>query len=186
MQENELLNELSDEELVKKAIAHDRRAQETLYRRYNKTMYKVALIYTDCEADACDILQDGFIKFFKTLPRFKFECSVKNWLRKIMVNCAITHYNKKKKERDIIVPILHADFDNNEDILTHLGLSALEIVKLINELPSKAGIVLKLYAIEGYGHKEIASSLGITEGTSKSQLNRARTLLKQTINQRHG
>jgi RNA polymerase sigma factor (sigma-70 family) len=186
MKDNIQYENLSDEELVKMALQHNRRAQEALYRRFNKAMYKVAMVYADTEADACDILQEGFIKFFKSLKRFKFDCLLKNWIRRIMVNTAITHYNKKKKEKDVIVPILNHDYESNENILTNLGLSSKEVVGLINELPSKAAMVLKLYAIEGYGHKEIADSLGITEGTSKSQLHRARTLLKQSIQQLYG
>lgn len=181
------MQENSDQELVKKCIQKDRKAQETLYRKFADDMYSVAMIYANnSSADACDILQDAFIRVFKYLPKFKFQSELRSWIRRIVVNVAIDYYKKKQKEYELFAPladngIITKSIDN---ILS--GLNFKDIIKLVNELPKKAQMVLKLYCVEGYKHREIAGILGINEGTSKSQLNRAKKLLSDSINQHYG
>lgn len=169
-----------DYALIRKSIQEDRGSQEELYRKYEDKMYSVCLTYSSDEDDACDILQDGFIKVFTSLHQFKFQGSFEGWLRRIIVNTALDHYRKKKKVKEH-----KADYPVDavrlvDDIIEQI--SANELIRLVNELPGRAAMVLKLYAIEGYAHKEIAIKLGITTGTSKSQLNRARFLLKESMN----
>ena len=168
-----------DQELIRSSIREDRRSQEQLYRKYADKMYSVCLTYSDGEDDACDILQDGFIKVFSNLHKFKFEGSFEGWVRKIIVNTALEHYRKKKTEREHTTTYQTFIEKAVEDIIDKI--SASELVQQVNQLPSKAAMVLKLYAIEGYAHKEIAIKLGISVGTSKSQLNRARYLLKESL-----
>jgi RNA polymerase sigma factor (sigma-70 family) len=173
---------MSEKELIEKCIANERQAQEQLYRRHADKMYNVCLTYVQDEDDACDILQEGFIKVFRSLPAYGFNGSFEGWIRKIMVNTALALYQKRKRERDhldVYQTYLEPVIDN---ILDHIQVE--ELVALVNELPTKAGLVLKLYAIEGYNHQEIADQMGISEGTSRSQLNRARFLLKEAIAQR--
>ena len=158
---------------------NDRLSQEQLYRKYADKMYNVCLIYADDEDDACDILQDGFLKVFMNIAKFKSEGSFEGWLRKIMVNTALEYFRKKKREKENYSFYQKHIEIKVENILETLHVKSL--ISLVNDLPSKAQLILKLYAIEGYSHKEIAHQLDIAEGTSKSQLNRARMLLKESL-----
>ncbi len=174
-------NNISDKELIQHCIKNNRHYQEILYRRYADKMYSVCLTYSENDDDACDILQDGFIKVFRKLHKYSFEGSFEGWIRRIIVNTAIELYRKKKREKEVFMQYHNTISPKNfNEILDKI--SARELIKLVNKLPFKAGLVLKLFAIEGYSHIEIAKQLGITTGTSKSQLNRARTLLKEYIN----
>ena len=167
------------EDLLSRCLKNDRSAQEELYRMFADKMYNVAIIYTKDEDDACDVLQEGFIKVFKNLDRFSNEGSFEGWVRRIIVNTALELYRKKQAESENkTFYSQHLEVHVNNIIE---NLSAKEIIRKVNNLPSKAQMVLKLFAIEGYSHKEIASQLAITEGTSKSQLNYARQLLKEEI-----
>lgn len=174
----------SERDLIEQCIADNRQSQEILYRQYADNLYTVCLIYAKSEEDACDVLQESFIKIFRNLSQFNFTGSFEGWLRRIVVNTALEHYRKKKREIDnrsvyqtCIEPLTEGILD---------AINAKELVKLVNKLPPQAGMVLKLFAIEGYPHKEIAKIMSISEGTSKSQLNYARTLLKQSINKHNG
>lgn len=177
--------DISDKELIEKCIADERKYQEVLYRKYADKMYNIALTYSDSEDDACDILQDGFIKVFRNLNSFRVDCPLEAWIRKIIVNTALQLYNKKKREKEIL-----EDYGKNIPIPLVDGIlekiNAADMIKMVNRLPSKAAMVIKLYAIEGYAHQEIAEHMGISVGTSKSQLNRARCLLKESISKSDG
>lgn len=175
---------ISDERLVEGCLRDNREYQEILYRRYADRMYNVALSYSDSEDDACDILQEGFIRVFRQLHKFRFECALEGWIRRIIVNKAIELYRKNRRLDEImedygtgIQPIVEGVLDK---------INSSDLVQIVNGLPSKAAMVLKLYAIEGYAHKEIAEMLNISVGTSKSQLNRARALLKEKISIYYG
>jgi len=181
---SEEINNLSEQDLVTHCIRHERRFQEILYRRYADEMFSVALIYSDSDQDACDIVQESFIKVFKKLEGFKFDCPLKAWIRKIIVNTALDHYRKKKRELENVQSYIQTVDVEVDDILPSINAS--ELLEMLQRLPKKASMVLKLFAIEGYGHKEIADMLQITEGTSKSQLNRARLLLKSIIAEHNG
>ena len=173
-------NNITEEELVRRCIANERQYQEILYRKYADQMYSVCLSYNKNEDEACDILQDGFIKVFRKLEQFNFESSLKGWVRRIIVNTALDHYRKQKRHEEKLESYTQVAVTSNVgNVLDQIN--AQDLISLVNELPSRAAVVLKLYAIEGYGHKEIAEKLDITEGTSKSQLHRARALLKQLL-----
>ena len=177
-------NNVTEKELVERCVRHERRYQEVLYRRYADEMYSVALIYCDSEQDACDVVQESFIKVFRRLDSFKFECPLGAWMRRVIVNTALDHYRKRKREQENASTYTQFIEIEVDDILP--SINANELLGMIQHLPQKAAMVLKLYAIEGYGHKEIAGMMKITEGTSKSQLNRARGLLKNLIAQYNG
>ena len=182
--EQVLKNNITEKDLVEGCIADKRQYQEALYKKYADKMFTVSLTYTDDEDEACDILQEGFIKVFRNLHKFNFEGSFEGWVRKIIVNTALEHYRKKvRQEENLSVYETYIE-PQIEGILD--SINANELIKLVNELPSKAAMVLKLYAIEGYSHKEISEQLGVTVGTSKSQLNRARFLLKKSISKTNG
>lgn len=182
----DITNDLSEQELIERCIADERSYQELLYRKYATDMYKVALMYANNSADAADILQESFIKVFKSIHKFRFEGSLRGWIRRIVVHTAINAYNKRQRDLKVVVPMTeNGEFDAPIDSIVG-ELEANDIIKLVNSLPQKAQQVLKLYAIEGYKHKEIAKLMGITEGTSKSQFSRAKKMLQTAINMLHG
>lgn len=178
------IQSISDKELIEACLKNERAYQEALYRKFADQMYRVAITYSKDEDEAADILQDGFINVFRNLHRYKFEGSFEGWIRRIIVNKALEYYRSKRRKEEVI-----RDFHEQQNLVTDdllSGIQAKEIVNLVNHLPDKAGMVLKLYAIEGYAHKEIADMMGISEGTSKSQLNRARGLLREKLQHLHG
>lgn len=178
------IHTLSDEALIEACLKNDRRYQEALYRKFADQMYRVAITYSKDEDEAADILQDGFINVFRKLDRYKFQGSFEGWIRRIIVNKALEHYRAKRRKEEVI-----REFHEQQNLVSDellAGIQAKEIVNLVNHLPDKAGMVLKLYAIEGYAHKEIADLMGISEGTSKSQLNRARGLLRERLEKLNG
>ncbi len=143
-------------------------------------MFAVCLRYTSDRDAATDILQEGFVKVFQSLSRFSFEGSVEGWIRRIIVNTAIDHFRKAAK-----LFVVHdiEDIQIEDTAANHfLGRMASEdIIKVIQKLPAGYRAVLNLYVLEEYSHKEIAGMLGISEGTSKSQLARAKAHLKELL-----
>lgn len=153
--------------------------QEELYKRFSSKMYAVCLRYASNSDDAQDILQDGFVKIFKNLEKFRGEGSFEGWVRRIFVNTAIEHLRKKtpmvsigeKEERALPLSEKNA-LDN---------LAEKDILALIQQLSPGYRTVFNMYVIEGYTHKDIGEILGISEGTSKSQLARARVILQDKV-----
>ena len=180
MQNKKIKENISEKELIEFCIADKRQYQEILYRKYADKMYTVCLTYSDRDDDASDILQESFIKLFRNLHKFKFDGSFEGWLRRIVVNTALEHYRKRvriKEKLKVYETYIEPSTDN---VLAKIN--AKQLIQLVNELPKKAAMILKLYAIEGFKHKEISELLRISIGTSKSQLNRARFLLKESLN----
>jgi RNA polymerase sigma factor (sigma-70 family) len=180
----EEINNISEKELIEKCSNNERYYQEILYRKYADKMFTVAKIYSHNEQDACDILQDSFLTIFKYINNFRFEGSFEGWIRKITINTAFKLYHKKTREQENKNEFIKSIETKINDIIENINAN--EIIEMVNALPEKAGLVLKLHIIEGYKHKEIAELLGINEGTSKSQLNRARSLLIEQINKKNG
>jgi RNA polymerase sigma-70 factor (ECF subfamily) len=178
------LQNISDEVLIKECLKDKRDFQEALYRKYANQMYSVVMIYTKDSDTAADILQEAFIHVFRKLDSFRFESPLGAWIRRIVVNKALEYYRSEKRKKEFIEDMGTQESPTIDGILDQINTK--EIVRLVNDLPTKAAMILKLYAIEGYQHNEIASMLEISEGTSKSQLNRARALLKQKLIQLNG
>jgi len=152
--------------------------QRALYDRYHRLMFGVCLRYTDNRDDAQDILQEGFIRVFKNIQKFRSEGSFEGWIRRIMVHTSIEHY--RRNSRYFMVDVKEAgDMRIDEEALS--SMSRDEILALIQELPSGYRTVFNLYAIEGYSHQEVADMLSISVGTSKSQLSRAKRLLQEKL-----
>lgn len=166
-------------DLVRRCLDKDRKAQEELYRLYADKMYNICLTYTNDQDDACDVLQDSFIKVFSNLKKYRHDAALGGWIRTIVVNTALELYRKKKRKGEIIKDYAPGIESSVEDILDKI--SAAEIIRVVNDLPARAAMVFKLYCIEGFSHNEISDQLEITVGTSKSQLNRARGLLSQKL-----
>ena len=173
---------LSESDLIQGCINGNRQMQEILYKRFSPKMYGVCLRYSGNVEDANDLLQEGFIKTFKNLVKFRSDGSFEGWMRRIFVNTSIEHFRKKAK--------LYNINEVQENTIEAVELNALDsmaekdIIFLVNELAPGYKVVFNLHVIEGYSHKEIAGILGITEGTSKSQLARAKGVLKKSLEKR--
>ena len=165
-------------------MENDRRMQQELYNRFAPKMYGVCLRYTGNGDDAQDVLQDGFVKVFRKLDSFRSEGSFEGWIRRVFVNTAIEHFRRKH----YMQPVTEREENTLESkTLTALdGLSEKDILKLVQQLAPGYRAVFNLYVVEGYSHKEIAEMLDITEGTSKSQLSRAKVILQDMIKQHTG
>jgi len=167
--------------IIKGCLTGNRRDQELLYRRHAAKLYAVCLQYSGNDEEARDILQEGFIKVFENLVHYKHEGSFEGWMRRIMVNTALEKYRNRHnlyRVDDIdTIPEQDAEPDN----MDYSGLGASDLLGIIRELPPTYRMVFNLYAIEGYSHKEISKMVNISEGTSKSNLSRARAILQRRV-----
>lgn len=148
-------------------------------------MFGVCLRYAMDRDEAADLLQEGFIKVFDKLNSFKKEGSFEGWIKRIMVNTALESYRKRNHLYVLNIDNVDVAEESNEDQEVENFISQVEInevLVIMQQLSPGYRMVLNLYAIEGYTHKEIAKQMGISEGTSKSQLARARKLLVEKIN----
>ena len=173
------MSEIKD--IIRGCLAGSRRDQELLYRRHSAKLYAACLQYSGNDEEAKDILQEGFIKIFDNLHHYKHEGSFEGWLRRIIVNTALEKYRKRNHlyRVDDIDAIEEPEAMPDTD--DYSGLHAIDLLYMIRELPPKYRMVFNLYAIEGYSHKEISAMLNISEGTSKSNLSRARVILQRKI-----
>ncbi|MBI1183396.1 sigma-70 family RNA polymerase sigma factor [bacterium] len=142
-------------------------------------MMGVCLRYAQNQAEAEDILQDGFVKVFSNMHKYQPFGSFEGWVRRIFVNTAIEYYRQRRKFMINDIELENQDFEFNDDVVDRLA--AEEILALIKGMPDGYRMVFNMYAIEGYSHKEIAEELGISIGTSKSQYSRARTHLQKLM-----
>lgn len=147
-------------------------------------MFAICLRFANNAMEAEDILQEGFIKIFKNLHTFRNEGSIEGWIRRTILNTAINSYKKNLKyQREQSIEYYNLPTLGEETTINRLNVK--ELTEIIQSLPTKYRIVFNLNAIEGYTHKEIGELLGISDNTSKSQLTRARFLLKERIRQRY-
>lgn len=172
----------SESDLIKGCIEGNPEMQKLLYDLYSSKMYGVCLRYAENAEDANDVMQEGFIKVYRSLPKFRAEGSFEGWIRRIFVNTSIEHYRKKTKKYNITEVQENTIEDNELSALDSLATK--DILNIINELSPGYKQVFNMHVVEGYSHKEIAEILGITEGTSKSQLARAKGVLKKIIETR--
>lgn len=168
---------MSLEQLIRNCKKQDIRGQEQLYRLYATKMFAVCLKYSNSYQQAEDNLQDGFMTIFDKIKQYQDKGSFEGWMKRIMINTALQKYRKQT-----VFDIL------NEDSLREPALEIDEevysvdyLLQIIQELPDRYRQVFNLYALDGYSHKEIADMLEITTGTSKSNLARARIILKEKI-----
>lgn len=154
-------------------------SQEKLYKQFKSAMYGLVLQYASSEEDAQDILQDGFVKVFKKIDQVKDVKAFPGWIRRVMINTALERYRSQVVLQRVDEDPHLLDEQITDDTLD--SLNAESLIKMIQELTPKYRMVFNLYAIEGYNHKEIAEKLNISEGTSKSNLSRARAILQEKV-----
>jgi RNA polymerase sigma factor (sigma-70 family) len=167
------------EQLIKGCVKEDRKAQKELYSLFAPRMMMICLRYSKSRMEAEDILQDSFIKVFNNLKNLREITNLAAWIKRIVINTALNYQRGKLYLYPMVdVGKINLSYDEN------VALSAFrqeELVTMIQELPLGCQVIFNLFAIEGYTHKEIAEKLKISEGTSKSQYARARTLLMSKI-----
>ncbi|MFT5513102.1 MAG: RNA polymerase sigma factor (sigma-70 family) [Bacteroidia bacterium] len=174
----------SDEELVKQCIKNSREAQKMLFEKYASKMMGICLRYTANHEDAKDILQDGFVKVFTQLEKFEFKSTLQTWMSRVFTNLAInkvTRGEAKYSYVDIDDQVGLTYEETDEDLGKWGGLTPAQVMTYVRALPEIYRVVMNMYAVDGFSHQQIADKLGITVGSSKSRLSRARILLKENI-----
>jgi RNA polymerase sigma-70 factor (ECF subfamily) len=178
---------MTENELIAGCIKQDRTCQEALYKRFYGKMMGVCLRYAKNRDEASDMLQEGFIKVFTSIRNFASKGSFEGWVRRIIVNTAVDHLRRNKHEYMIVSTVYAREGDvpdpaeDVEDENLMNNLSEEEILNAISQLSPAYRTVFNLYVMENLAHKEIADQLGISEGTSKSNLAKARFQLKKNL-----
>lgn len=168
-----------NKKLVHACQKGDAQAQKDLYNLFAPKMYVVALRYSKSKQEAEDILQEGFVKIFQKIKTLKDHSRLQAWITRIIVNSAL-NINRSKLYMFPMYEVTDMALQTDHDFgLSMLGFK--DLLQLIQSLPDGCQMIFNMYAIEGYSHKEIADKLGISPGTSKSQLARARMLLKSKL-----
>lgn len=169
----------SEQALISGCQKGERIAQRKLYEQYSGRMLAISKRYSKSDLEAEDILQESFIKVFKNISSFRAESSLYYWIKRIVVNTALNHQRSKL----YMYPMSDVSTLSMEvgEQFTLASYHLEELMSMIRDLPPGCQLVFNLYAIEGYPHKEIAEMLEISEGTSKSQYARARSLLQEKI-----
>ncbi|WP_214225869.1 sigma-70 family RNA polymerase sigma factor [Pedobacter sp. B4-66] len=173
------LTQYSINELLEGCKAGNRKMQEALYRQTASKMLVVCMRYAKDRMEAEDVLQMGYIKVFQKVNEYRGDGAFEGWIRRVMVNTAIESYRKNLRALNV-VPIEDA-YDQPSTGFDFSRLGMQDLLKVIQKLADGYRVVFNMYIIEGYSHKEIAEALGISEGASKSQLSRARAILKEEI-----
>ncbi|WP_424492714.1 RNA polymerase sigma factor [Salinimicrobium sp. GXAS 041] len=168
---------MSLKRLIAQCRKQDRKAQEKIYREYSGKFFTLCLKYSANYEQAKDNLQDGFIKIFQNISQYKGKGSFEGWMTRIMINTSL----KKFQKQTVYLTIDEEQLEDPEVEVDDQFFNVDLLIKLVQELPERYRLVFNLYTMEGYSHKQIAKALNITEGTSKSNLARARLKLKEKI-----
>ena len=166
-------------QLLKSCTKGSRNSQDKLYKHFYGYSMSICLRYSKTREEALEIANDGFVKVFTKMDKYTRGMSFKGWIRKIMINSAIDYYRKHEKHYHSVDISYVKSESLNENALDKL--SAQEIMSAIQELPPSYRVVFNLFVIEGYKHEEIAEQLGISVGTSKSNLAVARSKLRRAL-----
>ena len=171
---------LNTQDLIAKSASGDRKAQQQLYKRLNAPMMGVCVRYMKDQQDAEDVLLEGFYKIFKNLKKFKYESEhgFFGWAKRIMVNEALM---KLRKNKEIQLLAINEDWDKEMDVSPLMKLQTSDLLKMISSIPVGYRTVFNMYEVEGYSHQEISQQLGVSVGTSKSQLFKAKKMLREML-----
>lgn len=172
--------------LITKALDGDEKAFRHIYNLHSGKMYSLCKRYAGATGEADDLFQEGYIKVYRNLSRYKGLGSFEGWVRRIFVNNCLDYLKKKKNlvfidsldEKQDLHPVVQGE--------KQVQLSNDDLLKIIQKIPDGYRTIVNLYCIEGYNHKEIAEMLKISEGTSKSQLSKARNKLQEIIKKHNG
>ena len=185
-----IVKQKTENELIRLCRTQNDNAQRLIYEKYSPIMRGICFRYS--QSDAEDILHEGFIKVFQNIKQYSGRGSFEGWIKRIVINTAITHCKQKAKNQHYNIDEINEtrieDSDSKKDVkkntkelLMDADFSKKDILIIVNELPEGYRLVFNLYAIEGFKHKEIAKQLDITVNTSKSQLSRARKLIQKKL-----
>jgi RNA polymerase sigma-70 factor (ECF subfamily) len=171
---------LSDADIVRACLRGDHTAQQQLYEQYKRPMFRICLRYGASRQDAEDFLQDAFVRVFRDLGQFRMEGPLGAWIRKVVVNTILQQLRKRRLLiSDVEISEIDTHHNTEDDIPGNLDAEIL--TKYIQALPYGYRTVFNMFVIEGFTHQEIAETLSITVGTSKSQLSKARQMLKSRL-----
>ena len=171
------------EDIVEGCKNNDRKAQQALYSLFAPTMLGIAARYSAHVAEAEDILQESFLKVFTKFDSYKNEGSLEGWIKRIVVRTSIDFFRLKERR----IRLAKEEYPEETDIFSNEIIDRIsndELLQIINQLPEGYRMVLNLYAVEGYNHREIGEMLEISEGTSKSQFSRAKKYLEVLLNKK--
>lgn len=169
---------MSLEQLIEQCKKNDVKAQSQIYKLFASKLFSVCLKYSRNNAEAEDNLQDAFVTIFKKISQFKSKGSFEGWIKRITINTALQRYREKG-----VFSIINEDIidEANWEVEVEEGIALDYLLQIIQELPDRYRLVFNLYVLDDYSHKEIAEMLEISQGTSKSNLARAREILKKKI-----
>jgi RNA polymerase sigma-70 factor (ECF subfamily) len=171
---------MSLEKLIKQCSKRDIKAQSEIYQLFAGKLYALCLKYSKNKQEAEDNLQDGFITIFDKIEQYKFKGSFEGWLKRIVINTALQRY----REKNVLNLVVPEEIPEEVEIeIDEENISLDFFLEIIQELPDRYRLVFNLYVLDGYSHKEVAEMLKISEGTSKSNLSRARFILKKKIDE---
>lgn len=168
---------MSIKQLIRKCKKQDIKAQEQLYKMFAHKLFPVCLKYSATYQQAEDNLQDAFLMIFKSMPQYRNKGSFEGWMKRIVINTALQKYRKQT-----VFEIIREDHYKEPEIeIDEDEVSVDYLLEIIQQLPDRYRQVFNLYVLDGFSHKEIAEIMNITTGTSKSNLARARVILKDKI-----
>jgi len=168
---------MSLKQLILNCKKRDIRSQSEIYQLFAGKLFALCLKYSKTKQEAEDNLQDAFITIFKKIDQFKNIGSFEGWMKRIVINTALQSYREKK-----VLNLVEENYPDEVEVEVNESDISLDfLLKIIRELPERYRMVFNLYVLDGFSHKEIASLMGIAEGTSKSNLSRARLILKEKV-----
>lgn len=175
------LNPNAEHLLISGCLKNNRKCQKELYRLHFGHALSICIRYAENRDEALEIVNDGFMKVFKKLGQYYTEMPFKPWLGRIMINTAIDYHRKNLKRKNMEDIDAGKEVQDGENILSKIGYQ--ELIKLVQKLSTAYRTVFNLFVIDGYSHEEIAGKLSITEGTSRSNLFKAREQLREMLKQ---
>lgn len=168
---------MSLEKLIENCKQEDRKAQAELYRKYAPVLFGICLKYSRNKTEAEDNLHDSFMTIFDKINQYKGKGSFEGWMKRITVNTVLQKYRKEEP-----LALIYENFDKEIEVESdNANVNLQTLLQYIQELPNKYRLTFNLYVLDGYSHKEISKKLGTSTGTSKSNLARARVILKEKI-----